>query len=47
VLRSLRNGRGGPALLVRILAGILALGLFALAAPAVVPVFRWLLGLVL
>jgi hypothetical protein len=44
VLRSLRNSHGGQALRVRVLAALLALGLLALAAPAVIPVLRWLVG---
>jgi hypothetical protein len=48
VLRSLRNGRGGPTFAVRVLAALVALGLFALTAPVVLlPVFRWLYDLVL
>jgi len=47
MLRSLRNSSGGPALRVRVLAALLALGLLALAAPAVVPLLRWLLATLL
>jgi hypothetical protein len=45
VLRSLRNSRGGPAIRVRVVAALVALGMIALAAPAVVPVLRWLLNI--
>jgi hypothetical protein len=46
VLRSLRNSQGGPTLAVRVVAALVALGLLALSAPVVLPVFRWLFQLV-
>ena len=46
-MRSLRNGRGGPALRTRVLAALVAVGLLALAAPTLLPVVRWLLGALL
>jgi hypothetical protein len=46
VLRSLRNGRGGPAPHVRLIAALLVIGLFMLSAPVALPVVRWALGLV-
>lgn len=44
MLRTLRNPDGGPALRVRLVAGLLVLGLILLAAPLLVPVLRWLAG---
>ena len=46
MLRGLRNGRGGPALRVRVLAALLVVGLFTLAAPVTLPLLRWLADLV-
>jgi hypothetical protein len=43
VLPALRDSRGKPAAPLRIVALLVALGLLALAAPAIVPVVRWLL----
>jgi hypothetical protein len=45
VLPALRDRDGGPAVAVRVLALLVAVGLVALAAPAAVPVVRWLVGL--
>ena len=45
VLRTLRDPEGGPALRVRLVAALLALGLLLLSAPAVLPVLRALLSL--
>lgn len=47
VLPALRDSRGKPAAPLRLLALLVALGMLALAAPAVVPVLRWLVGAVL
>ena len=47
MLPALRDSRGKPALGLRVLAGLVALGMLALAAPAVVPVLRWLLTILL
>lgn len=47
VLPALRDQRGRPAGPLRVLAALVALGLMALAAPAVVPIVRWLLSAVL
>lgn len=41
MLQLLRDERGKPSLAVRGLAAAVALGLIALAAPAVVAVMRW------
>lgn len=47
MLRALRNPDGGPALRVRIVAGLVLLGLVVLTAPVVViPLLRWLAGLI-
>ena len=43
MLPALRDSRGKPAAPLRIVALLVALGLLALAAPAIVPVVRWLL----
>ena len=45
MLRTLRNSHGGPAIRVRVIAALLVLGMVALAAPAIIPVLRWLLGI--
>lgn len=47
MLPALRDQRGRPAGPLRILAALVALGLLALAAPAVIPLVRWLLSSVL
>jgi len=47
VLGALRSHDGGPALRVRILAALVALGLLLGSAPVLVPVLRWVIGLVL
>jgi len=44
MLPALRDSGGKPAAPVRLLALLLALGMLALAAPAVVPVVRWVLS---
>ena len=43
MLPALRDSRGKPAAPLRIVALLVALGLLALAAPAIVPMVRWLL----
>jgi hypothetical protein len=45
MLKSLRNGQGEPALRVRVLAALVALGLLAVAAPAAVSIAQWILAL--
>ena len=47
MLPALRDSRGKPATPVRLLALLVAVGMLALAAPAVVPLVRWLLSAVL
>lgn len=47
VLSQLRSPSGGPALRVRVIAALIVLGLVVLTAPlALVPLLRWLLGLI-
>ena len=46
MLPTLRDSGGKPAAGMRLLAGLVALGLLMLAAPALVPVLRWAAGLV-
>ena len=41
MLQLLRDDRGKPSVTVRVLAGAVALGMLALAAPALVVVLRW------
>lgn len=41
VLQLLRDDRGKPSLTVRLLAGIVVVGMLAIAAPALVAVLRW------
>jgi hypothetical protein len=45
VLPALRDHRGKPAAPLRLLAALIAVGMLLLAAPALVPVVRWALGL--
>lgn len=45
MLPALRDRRGKPAAGVRLLAGLVALGMLMLAAPALEPVLRWVAGL--
>jgi hypothetical protein len=46
VLRMLREPRTGrPAPIARLVAFVLALGLLGVSAPVLLPVARWLLGL--
>lgn len=40
----MRGPDGGPGAGVRVLAALVALGLLAVAAPLVIPVLRWLVG---
>lgn len=47
MLPGLRDERGKPAGPLRLVAALVVLGMLALAAPAVVPVVRWVVGLVL
>lgn len=47
MLPALRDGAGRPAGLLRVLALLVVLGMIALAAPAVVPVVRWVLDALL
>jgi hypothetical protein len=42
----MRDPDGGPTVRVRLLALLLALGMLLLAAPALVPLLRWLADLV-
>lgn len=44
MLPALRDSRGKPTTALRVVAGLVAVGMIALAAPAVVPVVRWLLS---
>jgi hypothetical protein len=45
MLSGLRNARGGPAMKVRVLAGLVVLGLLTFSVPALFPVLRWAAGL--
>lgn len=40
----MRGPDGGPGAPARLLAALVALGLLAVAAPLVIPVLRWLVG---
>lgn len=44
MLRMMRGPDGGPGAGVRILAALVVLGLLAVAAPLIVPLLRWLVG---
>lgn len=44
MLPALRDSAGKPAAPLRVLAALVVLGLLGLAAPAAVPVVRWLLN---
>lgn len=46
MLPALRDSRGRPNVLLRVLAGLVVLGMLAIAAPAVIPVLRWLVNAV-
>lgn len=46
VLRQMRDSNGRPTARVRLIALLAAVGLLALSAPAIVPLVRWLAGLV-
>jgi hypothetical protein len=41
VLQLLRDDRGKPSVTVRLLAGVVVVGMLAIAAPALVAVLRW------
>ncbi len=41
MLPALRDSRGKPAAPLRLLAVLVVLGMLAIAAPAIVPVLRW------
>lgn len=45
MLPALRDHRGKPAAPLRLLAALIAVGMLLLAAPALLPVVRWVLGL--
>lgn len=45
MLPALRDDRGKPAGPLRLLAGLVVLGMLAIAAPALVPLLRWVVGL--
>lgn len=45
MLPALRDHRGKPAAPLRLLAALIAVGMLLLAAPALVPVVSWALGL--
>lgn len=45
MLPALRDHRGKPAAPLRLLAALIAVGMLLLAAPALVPVVRWTVGL--
>ena len=42
MLPALRDDRGRPTVLVRLLGVLVTFGMVALAAPAVIPVVRWI-----
>ncbi len=44
MLPALRDSRGKPAAPLRLLAALVVLGMLAIAAPAVVPLLRWVSG---
>lgn len=45
MLPALRDHRGKPAAPLRLLAALIAVGMLLLAAPALLPVVRWVIGL--
>lgn len=45
MLPALRDNRGKPAAPLRLLAALIAVGMLLLAAPALLPVVRWVIGL--
>jgi len=45
VLPALRDPRGRPAAPLRLLAFLVVVGMLMLAAPALLPVIRWVVGL--
>lgn len=45
VLPALRDHRGKPAAPLRLLAALVVVGMLMLAAPALIPVVRWAIGL--
>jgi hypothetical protein len=46
ILRMLRgNQTGGHSPLAKLLAGLLIVGMIAISAPVLVPIFRWVLAL--
>jgi hypothetical protein len=46
MLRSLRDQGGGPNIKTRLVALLAAIGLLIVAAPAVVPLVRWIADLI-
>lgn len=44
MLPALRDQRGKPAVPLRVLAVLIVLGMLAIAAPAVVPLMRWVVA---
>lgn len=44
MLPALRDHRGKPAAPIRVLAVLVVLGMLALAAPAVIPLVRWVVS---
>jgi hypothetical protein len=44
MLRTMRAPGGGPALRTRLVALMVAVGLLLAAAPALIPVVRWIVG---
>jgi hypothetical protein len=44
MLRTMRAPGGGPALRTRLVAFMVAVGLLLAAAPALIPVVRWIVG---
>ena len=45
MLGSLRNRSGKPAVVVRVLAVLVLLGMLAIVAPGLMPAIRWAVGL--
>ncbi|HEY9376693.1 MAG TPA: hypothetical protein VIQ02_06320 [Jiangellaceae bacterium] len=46
MLRSLRNERGEPNIKARLVALLAVIGLLVVAAPAIVPLVRWIADLI-
>ena len=47
MLRTMRAPDGGPALRTRMVALMVAVGMLFLGGPALIPITRWLLGMII